>query len=81
MHLEGRKLRLLGVTASNLVYNQADAGSLFMDQEKRIGLISTVDSLRDKFGENTLVRAGIMGRRRRKGGANPYPLVKGFGRI
>jgi hypothetical protein len=37
--------------------------------------MQSIDSVRDKFGENVLVRAGIIGRRRR-GGGNPFPMFK-----
>jgi DNA polymerase-4 len=85
-NIQGRKVRLLGVTASNLEYNQAEIGSLFCEQEKKEDLAYTVDSLKDRYGENILVRAGILGRRKRKprrskGSSNTYPILRGFGKI
>ena len=61
-NLKGKKLRLLGVSTSNLEYSGSSVGQLFLDQARRRGLASAVDSLRDRFGENVLVRAGIIGR-------------------
>ena len=63
-NLGGRKLRLLGVKASNLEYSGTKTGQVFLNLAKTRDLISTVDALRDKYGENVLVRAGIMGRKR-----------------
>jgi DNA polymerase-4 len=58
----GRKLRLIGVTASNLEYGRSASGQLFQSQERKSGLAAAVDLIRDKYGENVLVRAGIIGR-------------------
>jgi hypothetical protein len=85
-NIRGRKVRLLGVTASNLDYDHPEIGALFNDQGKRGDLASAVDSLRDKYGENIFVRAGILGRRKRKvrrGGrsSNTYPILRGYGKI
>ena len=85
-NIRGRKVRLLGVTASNLEYDHLEVGALFPAQEKKGELVAAVDSLRDKYGDNILVRAGILGRRRRKlpkreGSANTYPIVRGYGKV
>jgi len=58
----GRKLRLIGVTASSLDYGAARGGFLFGEDARRDLLERTLDSLKDKYGENALVRAGIIGR-------------------
>ncbi len=60
---DGRMLRLVGVKASSLDYGGAGVGQMFLDQAGRRGLISSIDSLRDKFGDNVLVRAGALRRR------------------
>jgi len=70
----GKKLRLLGVSASNLEYSGLDLGTMFSELARKKCLIGAVDSVRDKYGENVLVRAGIIGRS--GGGANSYPLFR-----
>ncbi len=70
----GRKLRLIGVTASNLEYGGPGAGLLFRSQTRRCGLTAAVDLIKDKYGENVLVRAGIIGRS--AGESNPYPAFR-----
>ena len=60
-HWDGRALRLIGVSVSGLVnaegyYQQ----SLFMHDEHRRKMLDAVDSLRDRFGEGALVKAGVM---------------------
>jgi DNA polymerase-4 len=85
-NIRGRKVRLLGVTASNLDYDHSGVGALFPEQEKRGELVAAVDSLRDRFGENIFVRAGILGRRKRRariagGPAKTYPILRGYGKI
>jgi DNA polymerase-4 len=72
---KGRKLRLLGVSASNLEYSGLSLETLFEELARKKCLMQSIDSVRDKFGENVLVRAGIIGRRRR-GGGNPFPMFK-----
>lgn len=85
-NISDRKVRLLGVTASNLDYDHTEIGALFPAQEKKGELVAAVDSIRDKFGENIFVRAGILGRRKRKariagGPAKTYPMLRGYGWI
>lgn len=63
-NLSGKKLRLLGVAASNLEYSGSDLGTLFIEQARKNCLADAVDSVRDRYGENVLVRAGIIGRGR-----------------
>ena len=60
-HWDGRPLRLIGVSVSGLVnaegyYQQ----SLFGQDEHRRKMLEAVDSLRDRFGEGALVKAGVM---------------------
>jgi len=60
-HWDGRPLRLIGVSVSGLVnaagyYQQ----SLFGGDEHRRKMLEAVDSLRDKFGEHALVKAGVL---------------------
>ncbi|TMQ53407.1 MAG: DNA polymerase IV [Candidatus Eisenbacteria bacterium] len=60
-HWDGRPLRLIGVSVSGLV---SAAGhyqhSLFGQDEHRRKLLEAVDSLRDRFGEHSLVKAGVL---------------------
>ena len=60
-HWDGRPLRLIGVLVSGLVnaegYYQP---SLFGDDEHRRRMLEAVDSLRDRFGEHALVKAGVL---------------------
>ncbi|HJS73104.1 MAG TPA: DNA polymerase IV [Vicinamibacteria bacterium] len=58
---DGRPLRLIGVSVSGLV--KADGAvqpSLFGTDEHRRRMIAAVDSLRDRFGDSSIVRAGIL---------------------
>jgi DNA polymerase-4 len=60
-HWDGRPLRLIGVSVSGLV----NAGghyqhSLFGEDEHRRKMLEAVDSLRDRFGEHSLVKAGVL---------------------
>jgi DNA polymerase-4 len=58
---KGNPLRLVGVSVSGLIaaagYYQHD---LFSPEEHRRKLIEAVDSLRDRFGEHALVKAGVL---------------------
>jgi DNA polymerase-4 len=58
---KGRPLRLVGVSVSGLAhaegYYQHD---LFAPEEHRRKLIEAVDSLRDRFGDHALVKAGVL---------------------
>jgi DNA polymerase IV len=60
-HWDGRPLRLIGVSVSGLV---SAAGhyqhSLFETDEHRRKMLEAVDSLRDRFGEHSLVKAGVL---------------------
>jgi nucleotidyltransferase/DNA polymerase involved in DNA repair len=71
-NLNGKQLRLMGVTAYNLEFSGLDLGSIFDRQVRKNCLVDAVDSVRDKYGENVLVRAGIIGRGRAS--SNPYPM-------
>ncbi len=60
-HWDRRPLRLVGVSVSGLAsasgYYQHD---LFQPEEHRWKMIEAVDSLRDRFGDHALVKAGIL---------------------
>ena len=62
---EGRPVRLLGVTLQNLKDSREAAVQLdLFDYEKqpaRQRLTETVDRLRDKYGENAVLTAGMLG--------------------
>ena len=56
---DGRPLRLIGVSVSGLIASgNAAQPSLFDTDERRRKMIEAVDSLRDRFGDSALVRAG-----------------------
>lgn len=58
---DGRPLRLLGVSVSSLVESGcAEQPSLFDDDEHKRQMTEAVDSLRNKFGDASLVRAGVL---------------------
>jgi DNA polymerase-4 len=58
---DGRPLRLLGVSVSDLASNgEAIQPSLFDGDEHRKKMTAAVDSLRDRFGDSALVRAGAL---------------------
>jgi len=58
---DGRPLRLIGVSVSGLLaaegFHQHD---LFSTDEHRRKMIEAVDSLRDRFGDRAVVRAGAL---------------------
>ncbi len=58
---DGRPLRLIGVSVSGLA---AAAGlyqhRLFEEDEHRREMVAAVDSLRDRFGDHVLVKAGVL---------------------
>ena len=58
---DGRPLRLLGVSVSSLVESGgAEQPSLFEDDEHKRKMTEAVDSLRNRFGDTSLVRAGVL---------------------
>ena len=58
---DGRPLRLLGVSVSDLASNgEAIQPSLFEGDEHRKKMTAAVDSLRDRFGDSALMRAGAL---------------------
>jgi len=60
-HWDGRPLRLIGVSVSGLVSAEGHyQHSLFDQDEHRRKMLEAVDSLRDKFGEHSLVKAGVL---------------------
>ena len=62
-HLAGRRVRLVGVTVSNITTptngTQLNLFSAEQD-EKRARLAQTVDKVRTRFGDNSLVRARLL---------------------
>ncbi|MGI6130120.1 MAG: DNA polymerase IV [bacterium] len=64
-HLKGRRVRLVGITASNLTspHDSTQLGLFSAEQEeKRTRLAQTVDQLRMRFGDQSLIRARLMHR-------------------
>jgi len=58
---DGRPLRLIGVSVSGLVRaDGATQPSLFDTDEHRRRMLEAVDSLRDRFGDSALIRAGSL---------------------
>jgi DNA polymerase-4 len=57
---KGRPLRLIGVSMSGLVAGAGHQRALFESDEHRRQMTEAVDSLRDKFGDAALVRAGAL---------------------
>jgi DNA polymerase-4 len=59
----GSALRLVGVSVSGLVKSDgSEQQSLFEMDEHRRKMTVAVDSLRDRFGDSSLIRAGILER-------------------
>ena len=61
---EERPIRLLGITLQNLVAKEESAVQLdlfnYEQQPKKESLTKTMDLLRDKFGENAVLTAGML---------------------
>lgn len=61
---EGKPVRLLGLTAQNLVDRESAAVQLdlfdYKEEEMKDQLTETIDALRDKFGENAILKAGMI---------------------
>ncbi|HEU4334258.1 MAG TPA: DNA polymerase IV [Candidatus Eisenbacteria bacterium] len=57
---DGRPLRLIGVSMSGLVAGAGKQSELFDADAHRKQMTDAVDSLRDKFGDAALVRAGAL---------------------
>jgi len=60
----GEPIRLLGISASNLVAEAEAVVPLdlfdYEEEPKKEALIKVMDELRDKYGENTIVKAGML---------------------
>lgn len=60
----GDPIRLLGISASNLVAESEAVVALdlfnYEEEPKKEALIKVMDELRDKYGENTIVKAGML---------------------
>jgi DNA polymerase-4 len=60
-HWRGEKIRLIGVSVSGLAKRGLSVSeSLFKKDEKQRKILEIIDNLRNKFGENVIVRAGTM---------------------
>ena len=57
---DGRPIRLIGVSMSGLVAGAGKQKELFDADEHRRKMTEAVDSLRDKFGDSALIRAGAL---------------------
>ncbi|KAE8559336.1 DNA polymerase IV [Paenibacillus polymyxa] len=62
---EDKPVRLLGITLQQLIPKEEAAVQLdlfeYQDQPKKESLLRTMDALRDKFGENAILTAGMLG--------------------
>lgn len=60
----GEAIRLLGISVSNLVTEKEAVVPLdlfdYEEEPKKEALIKVMDELRDKYGENTIVKAGML---------------------
>jgi DNA polymerase-4 len=59
-HWDGRPLRLIGVSMSDLVAGAGVQHELFQADAHRKQMTEAVDALRDKFGDSAVVRAGAL---------------------
>jgi len=58
---DGRPLRLVGVSISGLVPGAGlHQHGLFQEDEHRRKMVEVVDSLRDRFGDHAIVKAGVL---------------------
>jgi DNA polymerase-4 len=57
---DGRPIRLIGVSISSIVSGAGKQRELFDVDQHRRTMTEVVDSLRDKFGDSALVRAGAL---------------------
>ena len=57
---DGKPVRLIGVSMSSLVSGAGKQRELFDADQHRRKMTEAVDSLRDKFGDSVLVRAGAL---------------------
>lgn len=61
----GKPVRMLGVTLQNLIPREESAVQMdlfeYEQKPKKDNLIRIMDQLRDKFGENAVVTAGMLG--------------------
>jgi len=56
LYRKGQKVRLLGVRLSDIT-NHAMQASLFDDAEKKTNLYKAIDSVKNKYGRNSLIKA------------------------
>ena len=59
LHRAGEPIRLLGVRLSELT-DEALQTNLFHNMEKKTGLYKAIDEVKDRFGRDSLSRAGRM---------------------
>ncbi|MCL6581007.1 MAG: DNA polymerase IV [Firmicutes bacterium] len=69
----GRRVRLIGVTVSNLGPAESRDPGLFPGDDKRRRVSGAVDRIKDRFGEQALTRARLI----RDGSANPETSAPG----
>jgi DNA polymerase-4 len=57
LYRKGQKVRLMGVRLSDLT-NEAVQTNLFSDQQKKADLYNAIDEVKERFGRNSLGKAG-----------------------
>jgi DNA polymerase-4 len=72
----GAALRLAGLSVSGLV-DRTPPAYLFAEDRRYRDILGAVDALRDRFGEEVLTRARILGFRTRRGPAPPHGRPQG----
>jgi len=79
-NLEGRSVRLIGVSVSSLVPAGGESGLLFPNDLRRQQMTRLVDDLRNRLGDDVLIRARVLGLRKRRGLVKPQRNSKLPGR-
>ncbi len=74
-----RKIRLLGIGASNLIRGQGYQLSLFPAERKAMTLARALDHIKETFGQGAIGRASSLGEASRKK-IVPFAVVPGTGR-
>lgn len=69
---DGGKIRMIGVSLSNLKSQTPQTLSLLPEAEKQETIIKTLDKINDKYGEFTLHRGVLLGSTQMRRKPNPY---------
>lgn len=74
----GEKIRMVGVSISNLKPLNPQNLSLLPDASKRETMLRVIDTINDKFGEFTLQRGILLGSSEMRRKPNPYLADRRF---